>query len=90
MAKTHTIEIDQATADALKARAAERGVSVARLVAELVSHDNVPLAAESEDVAELDRRWAKVQAGEATAPHDQVVRWLESWGTPAYRPWRER
>ena len=85
-----TIEIDAATADALKARAAERGVSVARLVAELVSHESAPLAVDSDEIAELDRRWAKVEAGDATVPHEDVVRWLDTWGTPAYRPWQDR
>jgi hypothetical protein len=35
-AKNQTIEVDGATAAALKERAAERGVSIAELVAELV------------------------------------------------------
>jgi predicted transcriptional regulator len=85
-----TIEVDEATADTLKARAAARGVSLARLVAELVSHESAPLAVDSEEIAELDRRWAKVEAGGTTVSHDEVVRWLDSWGTPAYRPWQER
>ena len=88
--KTRTIEVDAATADTLDARAIERGVSVARLVAELVSDDGAPLAIDAAEIAELDRRWKKVEAGPATVPHDKVVRWLETWGTPAFRPWRER
>jgi hypothetical protein len=43
----------------------------------------------ADDVAELDRRWAAVQAGQPTVPHDKVVRWLRTWGSPAYKPWRE-
>jgi predicted transcriptional regulator len=82
------IEVDAATADTLKARAAERGVSVARLVAELVSHQSAPLAVDSEEIAELDRCWAKVEVGGTTVSHDEVVRWLDTWGTPAYRPWQ--
>lgn len=85
-----TIEIDEATADTLKARAAERGVSVARFVAELVNHESAPLAVDSDEIAELDRRWTKVQVGDATVPHDEVVRWLDTWGTPAYRPRQDR
>jgi predicted transcriptional regulator len=69
---------------------AERGVSVTKLVAELVRHQSAPLAVDSEEVAELDRRWAKVAAGGATVPHDEVARWLDTWGTPAYRPWHGR
>jgi predicted transcriptional regulator len=90
MAKTRTIEIDAATADTLKAQADARGVSVARLVAELVNHENVPLAVDSDEIAELDRRWAKVEAGGTAVSHDEVVRWLDTWGTPAYRPWQDR
>jgi hypothetical protein len=41
------------------------------------------------NLAELDRRWAAVQAGQPTIPHDKVVRWLRTWGSPAYKPWRE-
>jgi hypothetical protein len=39
---------------------------------------------EREQIAELDRRWAKVVAGEPTVANDDVVRWLETWGTPAF------
>ena len=60
-AKTESIEIDSATAAALKTRAAERGVSVSQLVAELV-----PLAIDDEALAELDRRWAVIEKGGAT------------------------
>jgi len=43
-----------------------------------------------DELAELERRWAAIEAGEATVPQDEVVRWLETWGTPAFRPWRDR
>ena len=43
----------------------------------------------AEEIAELDRRWAKIAAGEPTIPHKDVVRWLNTWGTPAFKPWRE-
>jgi len=88
--KTHTIEIDEDTATTLKRRAAERGVSVPELVAELVTLDTRPTEANSEDIAELDRRWRPFQAQSAIAPNEEVVRWLQSWGTPAYRKWRDR
>jgi predicted transcriptional regulator len=87
--KIHTIEIDEATADALKTRAAERGVSVAQFLANIASESG-PVAVDSEEIAELDRRWAAIEGGEATVPHEDVVRWLETWGTPAFRPWRKR
>jgi predicted transcriptional regulator len=44
-------------------------------------------AIDLDELAELERRWAAIEAGEATVPHDEVVRWLETWGTPAFRPW---
>jgi predicted transcriptional regulator len=89
-AKASTIELDEAAADALRLRAAERGVSISQLVTELVTLDAASSAIEPEDIAELDRRWAKVEAGTATVPHDDVVRWLNTWGTPAFRSWRDR
>jgi predicted transcriptional regulator len=47
-------------------------------------------AIDLDELAELERRWAAIEVGEATVPHDRVVRWLETWGTPAFRPWRDR
>jgi predicted transcriptional regulator len=87
--KTDTIEIDTATAELLKARAAERGMSVAEFLLEVVTASG-PAEADAADIAELDRRWARVKSGAATVPHDDVVRWLDTWGTSAFRPWRER
>ena len=81
------IEVDKDTADALKARAADRGISVAELLNELADQSG-PVAADPSDVAELDRRWAKVEAGEKTVPTSDVVRWLETWGSPSFKAWR--
>jgi hypothetical protein len=83
--ETQTIEVDGATANALKARAAERGVSVAQLVAELV-----PLAVDDEAIAELDRRWVAIERGQPTVAHAEVERWLKTWGTSEFRPWSQR
>lgn len=88
--KTHTIELDEATITALKERADERGLTVPDLVAEYLDGDCAPANADSEQIAELDRRWAAVQAGKAAVKHDEVVRWLETWGTPAFKPWRNQ
>lgn len=82
------IEVDERTADMLQARAAELGVSVSELVAELAALDSDPVVVESKDIAELDHRWKKIEEGEGTIPHDRVVRWLRTWGTPGFRPWR--
>ena len=79
--KTESIEVDSETAAVLKARAAERGISVAEVVAELVP------PSDDELVAELDRRWAAIEAGEPTIPHDEVRAWLQTWGTPEFKPW---
>ena len=79
--KTESIEVDSETAAVLKARAAERGISVAEVVAELVP------SSDDELVAELDRRWAAIEAGEPTIPHDEVRAWLQTWGTPEFKPW---
>jgi predicted transcriptional regulator len=76
-----TIEVDNDTAAALETRAAEAGLSVSDLLAEIVA----PAEASPADMAELDRRWAAIKAGEPTAPHADVVRWLDTWGTPSFR-----
>jgi predicted transcriptional regulator len=88
--KVRNIEVDTETADLLEARARARGVSVSELVAELANLDNAPVAVDASEIAELDRRWAPIAAGGPAVPHDEVVRWLQTWGTPAFRPWRDR
>ncbi len=88
--KMRKIEVDEATASALSKRAAERGMSVAELLAELAILESEPVAVESGEIAELDRRWKAVESGQATVPHAKVVRWLQTWGMPAYKPWRDR
>jgi hypothetical protein len=47
--------IDDSTASALKQRAAERGVTVPELVAELVTIAVSPAATDAAEIAELDR-----------------------------------
>jgi predicted transcriptional regulator len=88
--KTQTIEIDSGTASALKERAEERGVTVSELVAELVTVATGPVEADRDDVAELDRRWNAFEAQESVASSEDVIRWLQTWGTPAFRSWRNR
>jgi predicted transcriptional regulator len=88
--KTQTIEIDDDTATALKQRAAELGVSVPQLVAELITLEAGPAQADGDDVAELDRRWKAFEAQGSVAAGEDVVRWLQTWGTPAFRGWRDR
>lgn len=86
--KTRTIELDEAIATALKDQAEARGLTVPCLVAEYLQEDRHAIDLEAAHIAELDRRWACVQAGEPTVEHPKVVRWLESWGTSTFKPWR--
>ena len=88
--KLRIIEVDADTADTLEARAAERGVNVATLVGELASIEASPLAIDIDEIRELDRRWSAVEAGGAVVANDDVVRWLSTWGTPAFKQWHER
>ena len=88
--KTHTIEVDAVTAAALQGKAAAQGMTVSQLVADITALVASPVAVSSPDLAELDLQWASINAGEATVAHEDVVRWLQSWGTPAYKAWRDR
>ena len=42
------------------------------------------------DIAELDRRWKAFEAQGSVADSEDVVRWLQTWGTPAFRNWHKR
>jgi hypothetical protein len=88
--RTQTIEIDDSTALVLERRAAERGVTVPELVAELATIAVSPIEASVEEIVELDRRWAAVEAQDSVTSNDEVVRWLQTWGTPTFRSWRNR
>ncbi len=83
----HTIEVDETTATLLHDRAAERGMSVSDLVAGLVALSEPPIDITPEELADLDRQMAAIDSGEeATYPHEEVERWLLTWGTPEYKP----
>jgi len=84
------IEVDEPTAIALEARAAERGLSVPDLVAEMTALATSQEALSAADIAELDRRWAAIEGGEPTISNDAVVRWLRTWGSPAFKSWHDR
>ena len=86
---TETIEVDKATADKLKERAAELGMTVDEFLAAIASETGV-VRVDPGEIDELDRRWAKVEAGARTVPNEEVVRWLETWGTPEFKPWHEQ
>ena len=84
------IEVDERTAIALEARAAERGLSVPDLVAEMTALATSQERLSTSEIAELDRRWAAIEAGEATVSNDLVVKWLRTWGTPAFKSWHDQ
>jgi RecB family exonuclease len=86
--KTRTIELDEATATALEEQATERGLTIPDLLAEFAGEQRAPVAATPEEIAELDRRWATVRERSSTVPHSEAVRWLETWGTRVFKPWR--
>jgi len=86
MSTTVSIEIDKDTADMLQARATDLGVTVSQLIAELAALDGATRAADADEVAELDRRFARTTEG-SRVPHERVVRWLRTWGTREFRPW---
>lgn len=81
------IEVDEGTASALERQAADRGVSVADLVAELAAE---PIPLSENELAELDRLAFEADRPGGTVPHRDVARWLETWGTPDYKPWGSR
>ena len=82
-----SIEIDKHTADVLETRAAELGVTVPQLIAELATLDSAPREADADEIAELDHRYARATEG-SRVPHERVVQWLRTWGTPRFRQWR--
>jgi hypothetical protein len=83
------IEVDDATAAALERRAAEQGLSVAELLADLAQGASDPVTLRDDDIAELDRRWETAREDGLVA-HADVARWLQTWGTQAFKPWRDR
>ena len=81
-----TIEVDNETATSLEALAVKRGMTLAELLAEFVEGESEKGESITAQVAELERRKADKTAGNVV-PHAEIVRWLETWGTPSYRPW---
>jgi predicted transcriptional regulator len=86
-AKTRAIELDEATASTLESCAAERGLSVSEFVAGMTALQATSFTPPEEE-DDLDRQWAAIKAGEPTIPHEDVARWLRTWGTSAFKPWR--
>lgn len=86
MGATVRIEVDKHTADMLQSRATELGVTVQQLVAELAALDSAARDADANEIAELDRRYARA-TGSERVPHGRVVQWLRTWGTSEFRLW---
>ena len=86
---TDLIEVDKATAARLKERAAELGMTVEEFLAAIASETGM-VRVDPGEIAELDRRLAKVEAGTRTVRNEEVMRWLETWATPEFKPWREQ
>ena len=84
------IEVDEQTADVLHTRASELGMTVSELVAELAALESEPVTVDDDAIGELDRRWKKIEDGGHAVPHERVVRWLRTWGTPRFQPWPDR
>jgi hypothetical protein len=93
-APLRTIEVDETTAARLADAAAEEGLTVPELLAELAA----ALAGEEpeeiarmrhageglwspEETAETDRRLAAFERTRQGAPWEEVKAWMESWGT---------
>ena len=89
MAANVSIDIDQHTADVLELRAAELGVTVPQLIAELAALDSAPREVDADEIPELDRRAAAAAPG-SRVPQERVVQWLRTWGTPGFRPWQDQ
>jgi hypothetical protein len=43
-----------------------------------IAADNQAAKLSRAELAELDRQWAAIKAGERTVAHDDVVRWLDT------------
>lgn len=81
-----TIEVDTETAASLEALAVKRGISLSALLAGMAESETAQQDDERQ-IEELMRRSEAVDAGEPTVPHDDVVSWLKTWGTPLFRSW---
>ena len=96
--KSHTIEVDQRTAEVLQARATARGISVPQLLADLAANaealpaDLAALRATGagpwspQALAEDALRLAEFERTREGVPWGEVEAWMQSWGTPAELP----
>jgi predicted transcriptional regulator len=85
--KQLTVTLDSETAARLQKRADEVGMKPEQLVAALVRDDDKDDHVDASDIADLEARWAEVQTGGETVPHQEVTHWLKAWGTVDSKPW---
>jgi predicted transcriptional regulator len=88
MSESLTLALPPALADRVRAAAAESGESVETVVGRALEAWLEDNAEDARALQQLERRWAAVQAGEATVSHDAVARWLDTWGEAGFKPWR--
>lgn len=95
--KMRNIEVDPKTAKRLDAMAADLGISVSELVAELAAQAPLPKSLEQmrragrgpwapSVLAEDARRYDAFERTGRGVPWSEVRDWLQSWGTPNERP----
>ena len=79
MTETLSIRLDSDTRKRLDALAASSQKSAQTLVEEAISRY---LEIEAWQLAEIEAGIADIDAGR-TVPHEKVVSWLKTWGTPS-------
>jgi hypothetical protein len=95
--KMRAIEVNAATAKTLESRASELGTSVAELVADLISNDDLPKNLEAMRragrgpwapavLAEDVRRYEAYKRTGVSIRLEDVEAWVRSWGTARELP----
>ncbi len=75
---TLSLRIDRKLSDKLERRARQTKRSKSAVAAMLIENS---FEAEAQEVAMIKRTLASVRAGEPTVPNEEVIRWIQSWGT---------
>jgi|SRR3712207_4963454 len=97
--RVRMIEVDEATAKALEARAAACGITVSELLADLAGVHDEPWAEDLERMraagegpwspevlSEDEQRLAEFERTREGVPWEEVSAWMRSWGTPHELP----
>lgn len=80
---TLSLRIDRKLSDKLEKHAKRYKRSKSSLAA--IAIENF-LEIQQIEVERIKRTIARVKAGEPTVPHEDVMRWIKSWGTPNELP----